>query len=51
MVRSFDKYHHLFKLHILVTIFFFIIEIQAYQIRRQFNLTNKIFTKKEIVQE
>ena len=30
MVKSFDKYHHLFNLHILVTILFFMIEIQAY---------------------
>ena len=30
MIKSFDKYHHFFNLLILVTIFFFMIEIQAY---------------------
>ena len=30
---------------------FFMIEIQAYWIQRYSNLTNKIFTKKDIVQE
>ena len=30
MVKSFDKYHYLFNLHILVTIFFFMNEIQTY---------------------
>ena len=30
MIESFDKYHNLFNLHILVTILFFDIEIQAY---------------------
>ena len=30
MVKSFDKHHHLFNLHILVTILFFMIEIQVY---------------------
>ena len=29
MVKSFEKHHHLFNLHILVTILFFLIEIQA----------------------
>ena len=31
IVESFDKYHHLFNLHILITICFFIIKIQEYQ--------------------
>ena len=30
IVKSFYKYHYLFNLHILVTILFFMIEIQAY---------------------
>ena len=30
MVKSFDQYHHLFNVPILVTILFFMIEIQAY---------------------
>ena len=30
IVQIFDKYHHLFNVHILVTILFFMIEIQAY---------------------
>ena len=30
MVKSFSKYHHLSNLPILVTILFFMIEIQAY---------------------
>ena len=29
MVNIFDKYHHLFNLHVLVTIYFFHDEIQA----------------------
>ena len=51
MVTSFDKYHHLKNFSILVTILFFMIEIQAYWIQRYFNLTNKILFKKDIVQD
>ena len=29
MVKSFDKYHYLFNLHILVTIFFFFVMIET----------------------
>ena len=47
MIESFVKYHNLFNLHILVTILFFDIEIQAYWILRYFNVTNKIFTRKD----
>ena len=47
MVRSFDKYHHLFNLHILVTIRFFMIEILVYWRYFKGYLTNKIFTKKQ----
>ena len=31
IVESFDKYHHLFNLYILITICFSIIEIQEYK--------------------
>ena len=51
MIKSFNKYHHLFNLHILVTIYFFMLEIQAYWIKRYFSLNNEISTKKDIVQE
>ena len=50
MVKSFDKYHHLFNHH-MVTILFFMTEIQAYWILRYLSLTNKILSKKDIVQE
>ena len=39
MIKSFDKYHHFFNLLILVTIFFFMIEIQAYWILYNNTLT------------
>ena len=52
MVKSFDKYHHLFQpSHFGYYFVFFMIEIQAHWIKRYFNLTKKIFTKKDIVQE
>ena len=52
MFESFDENHHFSNVHFLVTIlFFFMIEIQAYWIQSYFNLTNIIFTKKDIVQE
>ena len=51
MAKSFEKHHHLFERHILVTICFFMIEIQVSWIWRHFNLTNKTFTKKDIVYE
>ena len=47
MVKSFDKYHHLFNVYILVIIFFFHDWDLSTPYIRYFNLINK----KDIVQE
>ena len=56
MIKNFDKYHHLLNLHFIVVVvvvvfcflvcFFLMIKIQVCWIERLFNLTNKIFSKK-----
>ena len=52
IVKSFEKYHHLFNLYILVTILFFSwLRFKHTEYKRLFNLANKMFNKKDIVQK
>ena len=53
IVKSFEKYHHLFNLNILVTIFFFFFSWLRFKRTeyKDLNLANKIFIKNDIVQE